>query len=329
MLQKNSARNSQHFDYMRRCFQLASLGLGEVQPNPMVGAVIVVDNTIISEGWHRKYGFPHAEIEAINSVKEKNLLKKSTLYVNLEPCSNFGKTPPCTDAIIQHQIPKVVIANVDPNEKVNGQGICKLKKVGIFVTTGILEEEGKELNKRFFTYHQQKRPYIILKWAQTADGFMDIDRENNIHKNYWITNPPLRTIVHQWRSEEDAIAVGYNTLQNDKPQLTTRFYIGKNPKRFVITNRNPEIEIDSFTFLPDHLDEMMNILYQQKIQSIIIEGGKKTLERFLSADLWDEARILIGNQYWKSGVKAHTLSIRPQKEIVIENNIIQYVRRHL
>ena len=314
---------------MRRCFQLASLGLGQVQPNPMVGAVIVANDKIIGEGWHRKYGSVHAEIDAINSVKEKELLAKSTLYVNLEPCSHFGKTPPCAEAIIRYQIPKVVIANIDPNEKVNGTGIGKLRDAGISVTTGVLKEEGEELNRRFFTYHQKKRPYIILKWAQTADGFMDIDREKNAEKNYWITNVPLRTIVHQWRSEEDAIAIGYNTLCNDKPQLTTRFYVGKNPERFVITNKNPETEIDGFTFLPNQLDEMMNLLYQRKIQSIIIEGGKKTLEHFLLADLWDEARILIGDQHWGSGVKAPVLNIKPQKEVVIENNIIQYVRRHL
>jgi len=329
MYPKNSVFQPQHLEYMRRCFQLASLGLEQVQPNPMVGAVIVANGIIIGEGWHRKYGLAHAEIDAINAVKEKELLKKSTLYVNLEPCSHFGKTPPCADAIIQYQIPEVVIANTDPNEKVNGSGIYRLKEAGISVITPVLEEEGKELNRRFFTFHQKKRPYIILKWAQTSDGFMDIERENNSQENYWITNVPLRTIVHQWRSEEDAIAIGYNTLYNDKPQLTTRFYLGKNPKRFVITNGKTEVEAAGFSVLPEHLDEMMKILHQQKVQSIIIEGGRKTLERFLSADLWDEVRILIGNQHWRKGMKAPALPARPQKEVVVEDNTIQYVRRYL
>ncbi len=315
--------------YMKRCFQLASLGLGKVQPNPMVGAVIVIDNKIIGEGWHRKYGAPHAEIDAINAVNDKKLLKNSTIYVNLEPCSHYGKTPPCADTIIRYQIPKVVISNVDPNKKVNGEGIGKLRNAGISVTTHILEDEGKELNKRFFAYHQKKRPYIILKWAQTADGFMDVDREKNIQNDYWITNAPLRTIVHQWRSEEDAIVIGYNTLKNDKPQLTTRFFPGKNPKKFVVSKKDNENSTGDFVFLPDNLDEMTDILYQQKIQSIIVEGGKKLLEHFITADLWDEARILTGNQYWGNGIQAPQLALKAQKEIVIENNTIQYVRRHL
>ena len=326
---EDNALHAQHQPYMRRCFQLASLGLGQVQPNPMVGAVIVANGVIIGEGWHRKYGSVHAEIDAIQSVKNLELLKGSTLYVNLEPCSHFGKTPPCADAIIRHQISEVVIANVDTNEKVNGKGIDKLREAGIPVITSVLENEGKELNKRFFTYHQQKRPYIILKWAQTADGFMDIDRESNPQGSYWITNAPLRTISHQWRSEEDAIAIGYNTFKNDNSQLTTRFYTGKSPKRFIISNGKMEVKANGFSILPNHLDEMMNLLYQQQIESIIIEGGKKTIEHFLAADLWDEARILIGNQYWGKGLKAPTLPLRPQKELVIEDNIIQYVRRHL
>ena len=215
--------------YMSRCLQLAALGLGKVQPNPMVGAVIVHHDTIIGEGWHRQYGQGHAEVNAFASVTQPELLKESTMYVSLEPCSHFGKTPPCADAIIRHGIPKVVIGTVDSNAKVNGGGIKKLQDAGIEVVTGVLADQCKELNRRFFTYHEQKRPYVILKWAMTRNGYMDIDRQQQPDGQYWITNPELKTIVHQWRSEEDAILIGYNTMVNDKPQLTTRLFPGRSP----------------------------------------------------------------------------------------------------
>ena len=320
-----------HQQYMHRCLELASLGLGRVQPNPMVGAVLVVDGKIIGEGWHRRYGHAHAEVDALASVQNPELLRKATMYVNLEPCSHFGKTPPCADAIIAAQIPKVVIANVDSNEKVNGTGIQKLKEAGIEVITGILENEGYELNKRFFTYHAKKRPYIILKWAQTQDGFMDILRlPNRAVEPYWITNTQLRTIVHKWRSEEDAILIGYNTLVNDKPQLNTRLFPGKSPRRFVMKHSDQENTFcDGFDILPNHPEEALKILYQQKIQSIIIEGGYKTLSLFIESGLWDEARILIGNQCWGDGAPAPCLHKEPDKEIDVLHNKIQYVRRHL
>ena len=316
---------------MQHCLELAALGLGRVQPNPMVGAVLVVDEKIIGEGWHRRYGHAHAEVDALNSVQNPELLRKATLYVNLEPCSHFGKTPPCADAIIAAQIPKVIIANVDTNEKVNGTGIQKLKAAGVEVITGILEKEGYELNRRFFTYHTQKRPYIILKWAQTKDGFMDIlrtpDRDTD---SYWITNSQLRTITHKWRSEEDAIVIGYNTLINDKPQLNTRFFPGKNPRRFVMKRKEQESSLcEGFDILPNHPEKALEMLYQQKIQSVIIEGGAKTLSLFIETGLWDEARILIGDQQWGEGVQAPSLCEIPDQEVCVLNNKIQYVRRHL
>ncbi|MDR3047325.1 MAG: bifunctional diaminohydroxyphosphoribosylaminopyrimidine deaminase/5-amino-6-(5-phosphoribosylamino)uracil reductase RibD [Bacteroidales bacterium] len=326
--------------YMQRALQLASLGLGLVQPNPLVGAVLVVDNQIIGEGWHQCYGKNHAEINAILSVQDQELLKKATLYVNLEPCSHFGKTPPCANAIIEYQIPKVVIGNVDPHDKVNGKGIHILQEADVEVTTGVLEKECYELNLRFFTFHQQKRPYIILKWAQTADGFMDIDRTHHPEsQHYWITNQEINTIVHQWRSEEDAILIGYQTYLNDAPQLTTRFFPGKNPKKFVLCHsplRNEKELVDKgFTLLDfdfsseNSLSAILEELYARNIQSIIVEGGKKTLESFISSGLWDEARILTGNQSWGQGLPAPTFNVTDSKPIIIADNTIQYVRRHL
>lgn len=315
--------------YMSRCLQLAALGLGKVQPNPMVGAVIVHHDKIIGEGWHRQYGQGHAEVNAFASVTQPELLKESTMYVSLEPCSHFGKTPPCADAIIRHGIPKVVIGTVDSNAKVNGGGIKKLQDAGIEVVTGVLAEQCKELNRRFFTYHEQKRPYVILKWAMTRNGYMDIDRQQQPDGQYWITNPELKTIVHQWRSEEDAILIGYNTMVNDKPQLTTRLFPGKDPQRFVCQRNSESSETAYYQALPENSAEALQQLYEQKIQSVIVEGGRKTLQRFIDSQLWDEARILIGNQLWESGVKAPLLDGICIKEESIHDNTIRYVRRHL
>lgn len=315
--------------YMSRCLQLAALGLGKVQPNPMVGAVIVHHDTIIGEGWHRQYGQGHAEVNAFASVTQPELLKESTMYVSLEPCSHFGKTPPCADAIIRHGVPKVVIGTVDSNAKVNGGGIKKLQDAGIEVVTGVLADQCKELNRRFFTYHEQKRPYVILKWAMTCNGYMDIDRLQQPDGQYWITNSELKTLVHQWRSEEDAILVGYNTMVNDKPQLTTRLFPGKDPQRFVC-QRNPESSKTAYYHaLPENPAEALQQLYELKIQSVIVEGGRKTLQRFIDSQLWDEARILVGSQLWESGVKAPLLDGICIKEESIHDNIIRYVRRHL
>lgn len=314
--------------YMSRCLQLAALGLGKVQPNPMVGAVIVYEDRIIGEGWHRQYGQAHAEVNAFASVTRPELLKDSTMYVSLEPCSHYGKTPPCADAIIRHGIPKVVMGTVDSNAKVNGGGVKKLQDAGIEVVMGVLTAQCRALNRRFFTFHEQKRPYVILKWAMTQNGLMDIDRSCNPNGKYWITNDELKTIVHQWRSEEDAILVGYNTMLNDQPQLNTRLFPGKDPQRFVMS-RSGILPTDYYQALPENPADALRQLYERKIQSVIVEGGCKTLQRFIQNGLWDEARILIGNQVWDSGLQAPSVEGIVIKEEIINENTIRYVRRHV
>lgn len=315
--------------YMHRCLQLATLGLGQTSPNPMVGAVIVHHDIIVGEGYHHRCGEAHAEINAINAVKDKALLKECTLYVNLEPCSHFGKTPPCADAIIRHGIPHVVVGTMDCHDKVNGAGIAKLRAAGIDVIVGVFEAECEELNRRFFTYHRHQRPYVILKWAQTADGFMDVDRSDGQPHEYWITNPALRVLVHKWRSEEDAILVGYNTMRNDRPQLTTRLYPGKDPQRFVM-QRGHDVDAPlPCTTVPMEVKECLQQLYEQRIQSVIVEGGRKTLDRFIASGLWDEARVLVGEATWGKGLPAPALPDSPERQERVDNNTILYVRRHL
>jgi diaminohydroxyphosphoribosylaminopyrimidine deaminase/5-amino-6-(5-phosphoribosylamino)uracil reductase len=300
--------------WMSRVLQLAALGLGKVQPNPLVGAVIVHNDRIIGEGFHQQYGVPHAEVNAINAVKNQELLKKSTLYVNLEPCAHFGKTPPCASLIIEKKIPKVVIGMRDPNPKVNGNGVEMLQNAGVEVIENVLQKECMLLNKRFVTWHIKKRPYIFLKWAQTKNGFMDIIGRDAINRvstksDYWITNDALRVWTHKMRNEEQAILIGYNTLQNDSPQLTNRYYGSNQPRRFVwCDDREPKLKSESFTFITGDIQEVLNGLYAQNIQSVIVEGGKKTLQRFLDAHLWDEIFVLVGNVEWERGVTAPKVS---------------------
>lgn len=315
--------------YMQRCLQLAALGLGSTSPNPMVGAVIVRDGEIIGEGYHHRCGEAHAEVNAINAVKDKALLRESTLYVNLEPCAHFGKTPPCADAIIRHGIPKVVIGSIDYHDKVNGAGVRKLRDAGVEVVENVCRDACEELNKRFFTFHRQHRPYVILKWAQTCDGYMDIDRSEGNATSYWITNYALKVLAHKWRGEEDAILVGWRTMANDRPQLTTREYPGKNPQRFVMQRGDEVLSELPYTPLPEKVEEALNRMYQLNIQSVIVEGGRKTLAKFLEADLWDEARILVGNQTWGRGLKAPKLPGIPEKTVNIDDNQLIYVRRQL
>lgn len=313
-------------NYMKRCLELAANGLGSVQPNPMVGAVIVVDGRIIGEGWHHRYGGPHAEVNALRSVKQPELLTQATLYVNLEPCSHFGKTPPCCDALIRHHIPRVVIGTVDSNPKVSGEGIRRMREAGIEVVTGVLADECRQLNKRFFTFHEQHRPYVILKWAQTADGFMDIDRRQGHAHEYWITNQELKVLTHKWRSEEDAILIGYNTLQNDHPQLTTREYTGKNPQRFVMAREGTPLP-DGFTLLADNVRKALQQLYEKQIQSVIVEGGRKTLDKFLQSGLWDEARVLTGNKTFGAGLPAPVLQKEAKEEMEVNGDVVRRVER--
>ena len=309
---------------------MAKNGLGTTYPNPLVGCVIVFENTIIGEGWHKKSGEAHAEVIAIESVQNKELLSSSTLYVSLEPCSHFGKTPPCADLILKYKIPNVVIGTIDPNSKVAGKGIQKLKDSGVNVTFGILEKEGNELNKRFFTFHRKSRPYIILKWAESADGFISPINKSE-QKPVWISNEYSRQLVHKWRSEEQAILVGTQTIIDDNPSLTVRDWVGNNPIRVVIDRENTidssynvfdnqaktivfsskEVTSNSDTiqyikvdFDKNSTQAIVDKLFENNIQSIIIEGGRKTIQSFIDAHLWDEARVFIGGINLNEGTEA-------------------------
>lgn len=336
-----------HQTYMKRCLQLAANGLQAAMPNPSVGAVIVHNDVIIGEGYTSKYGGNHAEVNAIHSVKDKSLLKEATIYVSLEPCSHFGKTPPCSDLIIKHNISKVVIGTIDPFAKVAGKGIEKLKNGDCEVIIGVLEAECVASNKRFFAFHQHKRPYIILKWAATQDGFIDkIRHENDPIQPNWITNKFSRQLVHKWRSEEAAILVGTNTAITDNPKLNTRDWHGKNPVRIVLDKslRIPEsyalfdqtiktiilteqqkesqenVVFETIDFSKNIAKQICAILYKHELQSVIIEGGKQTLQTFIDANLWDEARIFTGNVLFQQGIEAPRLHGNLQSEQTILDN---------
>jgi diaminohydroxyphosphoribosylaminopyrimidine deaminase/5-amino-6-(5-phosphoribosylamino)uracil reductase len=311
--------------FMRRAMELAGRGRGTVSPNPLVGCVIVYHGKIIGEGWHERYGGPHAEVHAVRSVSDQSLLSQSTVYVTLEPCAHYGKTPPCADMLVAAGVRRVVISNVDPNPLVAGKGIEKLRTAGIEVSLGVQQREGLELNRRFFTMIQKQRPFIILKWAQTADGFMA--RTN--YDSKWISNAYSRQVTHKWRTEEDAILVGTNTALRDNPQLTVRDWTGRNPTRIVIDknmslpsglnlfdgtaatiryNRlidevRPHemcVNIRTDNFLPGMLAD----LYERKIQSLFVEGGPATLEEFIRLGLWDEVRIFIAPVRFGQGLPA-------------------------
>jgi diaminohydroxyphosphoribosylaminopyrimidine deaminase/5-amino-6-(5-phosphoribosylamino)uracil reductase len=345
-----------HEKYIKRCIELAQNGFGTTYPNPMVGSVIVYEDKIIGEGWHKKAGGPHAEVNAIRSVKDKSLLEKATIYVSLEPCSHFGKTPPCCDLIIEHKIPNVVVGTVDPNEKVAGNGIKKIIASGANVVVGILEKECNELNKRFFTFHQQKRPYIILKWAESQDGFLSPEKEDNQdRKPVWITNQYSRQLVHKWRSEEQAILVGTKTAIDDNPKLNVRDWSGNNPVR-VVLDQNNRISKDSFIFdncvktiiftksetsisaenttfevidfKENIIPKILGILHQNQIQSIIIEGGLQTLQSFIDQNIWDEARIFVGKAIFKNGTKAPVFQMKNVMKTYILNDELINVRNH-
>lgn len=330
--------------YMLRCLELARMGMGSVSPNPLVGCVIVKDRKIIGEGWHRKYGSAHAEVNAVNSVADKDQLIGSTVYVNLEPCSHVGKTPPCSDLLIAHKVGKVVIANTDTNTLVAGKGIEKLKAAGIEVVQGVREEQGRVLNKRFFTFHEKQRPYIILKWAQTLDGF--VARSN--YESKWISNELSRQVVHKWRSEEDAVLVGTKTAAHDNPVLTVRNWSGRNPVRIVIDRflRLPDklslfdgsvkticynvlkheehanlllIRLPETNFLEALLEHLVSI----GIQSVIVEGGSTTLSLFIQAGLWDEARVFTSTRQFYSGIAAPTFTGTLIAEEKIESDTLR------
>ncbi len=331
------SNNTVNEKYMQRCISLASQGLGNTAPNPMVGSVIVYDNKIIGEGYHRKCGEAHAEVNAINAVKDKNLLKRSTLYVNLEPCSHYGKTPPCANLIAQLNIPEVIIGTMDTASHVSGRGIDILKRAGCKVKVGVLEKESRALNKRFFTFYEKKRPYIILKWAETLDGFIDVERkENHPVEPTWITNEFSKMLVHKWRDEEQSILIGTNTAKADNPMLTTRNWAGKNPLRIVFDRElklpadlnvfnadaetiiiadkskrtstkkylNTNVGIEFVDYNQEFDKQLFEVLTKQNIQSVIIEGGAKILNYFMTHNLWDEARVFVGNKDFIKGVYA-------------------------
>ncbi|MRH99866.1 bifunctional diaminohydroxyphosphoribosylaminopyrimidine deaminase/5-amino-6-(5-phosphoribosylamino)uracil reductase RibD [Kriegella sp. EG-1] len=341
---------------MLRCIELGKNGLGSTYPNPMVGSVIVTNNTIIGEGFTSAYGGNHAEVNAINSVSDKSLLKSATIYVSLEPCSHYGKTPPCADLIIKNKIKKIVIGCFDPHEKVAGKGIQKLRDAGCDVEVQILEKECRTHHKRFLTFHEKKRPYIILKWAETLDGFIAPDK--NLRKKnpepFWITNKKSRQLVHQWRAEEHAILVGTNTVLEDNPKLDVRDWQGNSPIRIVIdnhlkitkvhnvfdgsvktfvlnsikesTNSNENIEFLKLDFKNNLAQEICSVLYLKNIVSLIVEGGAKTLQSFIDANLWDEARIFRGNNMFEKGLKAPKIKGNKHSEQKIKQDTLTTYR---
>ena len=337
--------------------QIAKNGIGTSRPNPSVGAVVVYQNKIIGEGFTSAYGSNHAEVNAINAVKDKYLLKEATIYVTLEPCSHFGKTPPCADLIVKHQLKNVVIGCIDSNSLVSGKGIERLKNAGINVTVGVLEAECKAHHKRFFTVQNKKRPYIILKWAQTRDGFV-APLTKDEQKPVWISNPYSQQLVHKWRAQEHAILVGTNTVIADNPKLNVRSWTGHNPVRIVLdgTLRIPEdsnildgsvktivicdkkilnskgfqplenrnkIIFEAIDFQNNIAKQVCDVLQKHQIQSVIIEGGSQTLQTFIDENIWDEARVFVGETTFKVGVKAPVFKKVVKEEINIKTDVLK------
>lgn len=328
-----------HEKYMKRCIALAKNGLGTTYPNPLVGSVVVHGNRIIGEGWHREAGGPHAEVNALKVVQDRSLLAEATLYVNLEPCSHFGQTPPCCDLIIHCGIPNVVVGTVDPFERVSGEGIRKLKAAGRQVTVGVLEAECRELNRRFFTFVEKKRPYIILKWAESADGFLAPEKRED-REPVWISNRFSRQLTHKWRTEEAAVLAGTNTIIADNPKLDARDWQGNNPVRIVV-DRHRRIPADSMVF--DHrsvtirfsesnanvsevVPEVLATAYQNKLPSLIVEGGAKTLQSFIDAGLWDEARVFKSPVYLYHGISSPFFNGNPIERITILEDVLTIYR---
>lgn len=340
--------------FMKRCLILASHGLGQTAPNPMVGCVITHKGVIIGEGYHTKCGAPHAEVNAIENVKDKTLLPHATMYVSLEPCAHYGKTPPCADLIIKQKIPKVVIACTDSHSKVAGKGIAKLKEHGCHVSVGVMEQEARFLNRRFFTFHDKKRPYIILKWAETADGFIDVNRKkNDPQAPTWISGEESRCLVHKWRTEEDAIMVGRVTALTDNPTLNARDWQGKNPIRLIIDKNitlPPNLNVfnadshtvvfnalknakkDNIRYVKISFEEDLPItiaryLYEQNVQSVIVEGGSRLINSFVQSKLWDEARVFKGRINFSSGVKAPAVPVLSSDTITMGNDVLNIFYR--
>lgn len=344
---------SSHETFISRCIELAKRGTGNVAPNPKVGAVVVHEGKIIGEGYHAEYGGPHAEVHAINSVQDKSLLKEATIYVSLEPCSHHGKTPPCSDLIIASGIPRVVIGMQDPFAKVNGEGINRLRKAGCEVLVGIMEKDCWNLNKEFITYHTQQRPYIVLKWAQTLDGLIDKKREPGaIQEPNWITNEVCRSLVHKWRSEIQGIMVGTQTALIDNPQLNIRSWAGKAPIRMVVDRNltlpqklylfddkqttwifNQKIQktegnrvYHKVEFGEPFLRNVMQVLHQNGVNSLLVEGGQELLSSFIKQNFWDEARIFTGNKNFISGVAAPHIEGEIIHEEILRDNLLTIIK---
>lgn len=338
--------------FMRRCLDLAGSAEGMTYPNPLVGSVIVHRGLIIGEGYHLKTGDNHAEANAISSVGDSQMLKSSVIYVNLEPCSHYGNTPPCADLIISKGIRKVVIGTGDTSEKVEGRGIKKLKDAGCEVVTGVLEDECRWLNRRFFTYNEKKRPYIILKWAQSADGFIDIKRDEvKGRRPTWITGNPERALVHKWRASEQSILAGAGTIRADNPRLNVRDWAGKDPLRLILSRsglidrKSDVFETNGTNIVFTHsgvkefansitvrlngrrksADQIAEYLFEEGIQSLLIEGGAGVLDHFISAGLWDEARVFYGMENFKRGIKAPYISGKTVSKVKFSHSTMDLI----
>jgi len=320
-----------HEKYMKRCLELASRAEGLTFPNPLVGSVIVSEGRIIGEGYHCRAGEPHAEVNAIASVKERSLIPSSVLYVSLEPCSHYGKTPPCANLILDEGIKKVVVGTIDTSDKVAGQGVALLRDSGVDVISGVLDDECRRINRRFFSFHEKKRPYITLKWAQSTDGFIDADRKPGyVTGPNWITGMPERTLVHKWRSEEEAILVGAGTIRTDNPSLNVRYWTGRDPLRIILSRtgktggypgkNQTKGTVIVFSEVAGDINskekrrllkknvpaarQITEELYRMGIQSLLVEGGASVLNHFIAAGMWDEARIFTGKTCFGSGIEA-------------------------
>ena len=339
-----------HEHFIEKCITLARKGILNVSPNPMVGCIIVYNDEIIGEGYHQEYGKSHAEVNAIKAVKDKSLLSKSTLYVNLEPCCHHGKTPPCTDLIIRHNFSKVVIGCIDPFSEVSGRGIKKLEDNSIKVVHGVLEEKCKDLNRRFFYFHKYKRPYIILKWAKSKDNYI---APINQEKPFWMTSKKSKTLVHNWRAEEDAILVGRKTVTADNPSLTVRMCEGKNPMRLVI-DKSLSLK-NNYNIFDDHaetlvfnniksdtvrntiyvkidfsnpIEEILNELYKRKILSLIVEGGAITINSFIENNLYDEIRLFTTEKVLENGILSPLIpNIKMTKNTIIDKDKLEVYKR--
>lgn len=334
--------------------QIANNGLGSTRPNPSVGAVIVLDDEIIGEGYTSSYGGNHAEVNAINSIKNKEVLKAATIYVTLEPCAHFGKTPPCADLIVKHQFKNVVVGCIDSNSLVAGKGVKRLENAGINVIVGVLERECLEHHKRFFTVQNKKRPYIILKWAETKNGYIaPLKKEEQ--KPVWISNEYSQQLVHKWRAKEHAILVGTNTVVLDNPKLNVRSWTGNNPIRIVLDRslRIPEnlsvfdgsirtivicdkenaqkkvrknVVFEQIDFSQNLANQICDVLQKHKIQSLIIEGGRQVLQSFIDSDIWDEARVFIGDVELNEGLEAPIILGKIKEEIKIKKDVLKVLK---